>query len=92
MTVLAHLALGLTVGAGVYLALRPTLASPLLSRTNHRGAPVATAAGLASTTRSCRRALCSRWPWVTVPFTGASLAPVGSNLSAPVRFRAPGFS
>lgn len=46
MTVLAHLALGLVVGAGVYLALRPTLASPLLSRTNHRGAPVATAAGL----------------------------------------------
>ena len=46
MIVLAHLLGGVAVGAVVYLALRPTLAAPLLARTNHRGATVATAAGL----------------------------------------------
>ena len=46
MIVLAHLLGGVAVGAVVYLALRPTLATPLLARTNHRGATVATAAGL----------------------------------------------
>jgi UDP-GlcNAc:undecaprenyl-phosphate/decaprenyl-phosphate GlcNAc-1-phosphate transferase len=40
------LVLGLVVGGVTLRLLLPTLAAPVLQRTNHRGAPIATAAGL----------------------------------------------
>jgi UDP-N-acetylmuramyl pentapeptide phosphotransferase/UDP-N-acetylglucosamine-1-phosphate transferase len=46
MNLAIGLVLGLGAGAATYRLLLPTLGAPLLARTNHRGAPVATAAGL----------------------------------------------
>lgn len=40
------LVLGFVAGATAYRLLLPTLDAPVLARTNHRGAPIATAAGL----------------------------------------------
>lgn len=46
MKVALGLVLGLVVGGVTLRLLLPTLAAPVLQRTNHRGAPIATAAGL----------------------------------------------
>ena len=46
MSVLIALLVGLVAGAATLKLLEPTLGSDLLRRTNHRGAPIATAAGL----------------------------------------------
>ena len=46
MKVALGLVLGLVVGGVTLRLLLPTLADPVLQRTNHRGAPIATAAGL----------------------------------------------
>ena len=46
MKVALGLVLGLVVGGVTLRLLLPTLSDPVLQRTNHRGAPIATAAGL----------------------------------------------
>lgn len=46
MTVLVGFLAGLAAGVGGWLLLRPTFAAPIFTRENHRGAPIATAAGL----------------------------------------------
>jgi UDP-N-acetylmuramyl pentapeptide phosphotransferase/UDP-N-acetylglucosamine-1-phosphate transferase len=47
VTIVVHLALGAVAGALWWLLLTPVLAAPAFARTNYRGAPVATAGGLA---------------------------------------------
>lgn len=46
MTVLVGFVAGLAAGYGGWLLLRPTFASPVFARENHRGASIPTAAGL----------------------------------------------